>query len=184
MTRGEKLRSGCPVSLGLDIFGDRWTLLIVRDLMFGGKRHFREMLGSEEGISSNILADRLQTLLAEGIVTKTEDPTHRQKVVYRLTEKGIDLLPVLMQISRWSHKYRPVDEAYRAEVLPDGPDAPVRVSVEAGIAMPWFEHTVTASSRGARVSLEHYGESADGARLMEKYGFTGEAVAQAARGLL
>ena len=76
------------------------------------------------------------------------------------------------------------DEAYRAEVLPDGPDAPVRVSVEAGIAMPWFEHTVTASSPGARVSLEHYGESADGARLMEKYGFTGEHVAEVTRGLL
>ena len=76
------------------------------------------------------------------------------------------------------------DEAYRAEVLPDGPDAPVRVSVEAGIAMPWFEHTVTAVSRGARVSLEHYGESADGARLMEKYGFTGEHVAEVTRGLL
>ena len=76
------------------------------------------------------------------------------------------------------------EEAYRAEVLPDGPDAPVRVSVEAGVAMPWFEHTVTASSPGARVSLEHYGESADGARLMEKYGFTGEHVAEVTRGLL
>ncbi|WP_216329343.1 winged helix-turn-helix transcriptional regulator [Deinococcus aestuarii] len=112
MTKGEKLRSGCPVSLGLDIFGDRWTLLIIRDLMFTGKQHFREMLQSEEGISSNILADRLQLLLAEGIITKAEDPGHRQKVVYSLTEKGIDLLPILMQISHWSYKYRPVGEAY------------------------------------------------------------------------
>lgn len=109
---GEKIRSGCPVSLGLDIFGDRWTLLIVRDMMFNGKRHFRELLLSAEGISSNILADRLQMLLAEGIVTRAEDPSHRQKVVYRLTEKGIDLLPILMQISRWSYKHRPVGEAY------------------------------------------------------------------------
>ena len=76
------------------------------------------------------------------------------------------------------------DEAYRAEVLPDGPDAPVRVSVEAGIAQPWFEHTVTAGSRGARVSLEHYGESADGPLLLAEYGFTPENVAATARGLL
>lgn len=76
------------------------------------------------------------------------------------------------------------DEEYRSAVLPDGPDAPVRVSVEAGIAQPWFEHTVTASSRGARVSLEHYGESASGPRLLEKYGFTAEHVADTVRGLL
>lgn len=76
------------------------------------------------------------------------------------------------------------DEAYRAEVLPDGPGAPVRVSVEAGIAMPWHELTVTQSSRGARVSLEHYGESADGPHLLKKYGFSPENVADAARGLL
>lgn len=119
---GEKIRSGCPVSLGLDIFGDRWTLLIVRDLMFNGKRHFRELLGSAEGISSNILADRLQMLLAEGIVTKAEDPSHRQKVVYRLTEKGIDLLPILMQISRWSFKHRPVGESYLGAGATEGDD--------------------------------------------------------------
>lgn len=105
-------RSGCPVSLGLDIFGDRWTLLIVRDLMFGGKRSFREMLGSEEHISSNILADRLKMLLAQGIIHATGDPTHAQKVIYRLTEKGVALYPVLMAISDWSYQYRPVDERY------------------------------------------------------------------------
>jgi DNA-binding HxlR family transcriptional regulator len=105
-------RSGCPVSLGLDIFGDRWTLLIVRDLMFTGKRHYREMLHSSEHISTNILADRLKMLLAEGIVTKSGDPTHLQKVVYRLTEKGIALYPVLMAISEWSYRYRPVGESY------------------------------------------------------------------------
>jgi DNA-binding HxlR family transcriptional regulator len=119
------LRSGCPVSLGLDIFGDRWTLLIVRDLMFGGKRHYREMLASDEHISSNILADRLKLLLAEGVITKAGDPSHQQKVVYSLTEKGAALLPVLMAISDWSHRYRPVGEAYRpATALPE-PQLPV-----------------------------------------------------------
>lgn len=112
-------RSGCPVSLGLDIFGDKWTLLIVRDLMFSGKRHFRELLGSEEHIASNILADRLKKLLDEGIVHKSESPDHKQKAVYRLTEKGIALLPVLLQISSWSYKYRPVGEDYLGGAAPD-----------------------------------------------------------------
>jgi DNA-binding HxlR family transcriptional regulator len=107
-------RSGCPVSLGLDVFGDRWTLLIVRDLMFGGKRHFREMLTSDEHISSNILADRLKLLLAQEIISAGGDPGHAQKVIYSLTEKGIALYPILMAISDWSHQYRPVDERYRA----------------------------------------------------------------------
>lgn len=114
-------RSGCPVSLGLDIFGDRWTLLIIRDLMFAGKRHFRELLASAEGISSNILADRLQLLVAEGIVFRSENPTHKQKVVYRLTDKGIALLPILMQISRWSFRYRPVGDEYVADPAQDEP---------------------------------------------------------------
>lgn len=114
------------MSLGLDIFGDRWTLLIVRDLMFTGKRHYREMLGSEEHISTNILADRLKMLLDEGIVTKTEDPTHKQKAIYSLTEKGIALLPILMQISSWSYKYRPVGEAYLGSAGPYEPEGPAR----------------------------------------------------------
>ncbi len=117
-------RSGCPVSLGLDIFGDKWTLLIIRDLMFTGKRHFREMLASEEHISTNILTDRLKMLLDQEIITKAEDPSHKQKVVYSLTEKGIALLPILMQISRWSYTYRPVGEAYRNEARPHEQDGP------------------------------------------------------------
>lgn len=120
----DKPRSGCPVSLGLDVFGDRWTLLIIRDLMFTGKRHFREMLGSDEHISSNILADRLKTLLDEGIITKSEDPGHKQKAIYSLTEKGIDLLPILMHISRWSLKYRPVSQKYRVNTTPYEQDGP------------------------------------------------------------
>ncbi|WP_303621054.1 transketolase-like TK C-terminal-containing protein, partial [Micrococcus lylae] len=76
------------------------------------------------------------------------------------------------------------DVEYRAAVLPDGPDAPVRVSVEAGVAQPWFEHTVTAGSAGARISLEHYGESASGERLFEKYGFTAENIVSVAQDLL
>jgi DNA-binding HxlR family transcriptional regulator len=103
-------KSLCPINLALEVFGDRWTLLIVRDLMFGGKRHFRELLQSEERISSNILAARLSMLVEQGIVTKAGDPSHKQKAVYSLTEKGIALLPILAQIGTWSRKYRPVTE--------------------------------------------------------------------------
>ena len=123
-------RSGCPVSLGLDVFGDRWTLLIVRDLMFGGKRHFREMLASDEHISSNILADRLRLLLTQDIVSATDDPAHAQKVIYSLTEKGIALYPILMAISDWSHQYRPVDERFRAGNSPRGQDDDARLLAE------------------------------------------------------
>jgi DNA-binding HxlR family transcriptional regulator len=102
-------RSGCPISLSLELLGDRWTLLIVRDMVFAGKTHFREFLLSDEGISSRTLAERLQTLQDEGIVTKSDDPTHKLKAIYRLTEAGIDLLPVLATLGAWGSKYRNAD---------------------------------------------------------------------------
>ncbi|MBA1143415.1 winged helix-turn-helix transcriptional regulator [Mesorhizobium neociceri] len=102
-------RSGCPMSLSLELLGDRWTLLIVRDMIFAGKTHFREFLQSDEGISSRTLAERLQTLQDEGIVTKSDDPTHKLKAIYRLTEAGIDLLPVLSTLGAWGSKYRKAD---------------------------------------------------------------------------
>lgn len=98
-------RSTCPISTALEFVGDRWTLLVIRDLMFAGKRHFREFLQSEEAISSNVLADRLNALLQSGIVTKSGDPTHAQKAVYSLTEKGLELLPVLVAMSAWTQKH-------------------------------------------------------------------------------
>lgn len=102
-------RSGCPISLSLELLGDRWTLLIIRDMVFAGKTHFREFLLSDEGISSRTLAERLQTLQDEGIVTKSDDPTHKLKAIYRLTEAGIDLLPVLATLGAWGSKYRNAD---------------------------------------------------------------------------
>ncbi|RVC58067.1 MAG: transcriptional regulator [Mesorhizobium sp.] len=104
-------RSGCPISLSLELIGDRWTLLIIRDLVFAGKKHFREFLQSDEGISSRTLAERLQTLQDEGILTRSEDPTHGLKAIYRLTEAGIDLLPVLATLGAWGSKYRKADES-------------------------------------------------------------------------
>jgi DNA-binding HxlR family transcriptional regulator len=109
LAMSEEHRSGCPINLALEVFGDRWTLLILRDLMFAGKRHFREFLSSDERISSNILTDRLSMLVEQGIVTRADDPTHKQKAIYSLTETGIALLPVLVQIGIWGRKHRPVD---------------------------------------------------------------------------
>ena len=100
-------RSTCPISTALELVGDRWTLLVIRDLMFAGKRHFREFLQSEEAISSNVLADRLSALVESGIVTRRDDPTHAQKAIYSLTEKGLELLPVLIAMSAWTQKHHP-----------------------------------------------------------------------------
>ncbi|BCM18595.1 winged helix-turn-helix transcriptional regulator [Mesorhizobium sp. J8] len=105
-----KGRSGCPINLSLELLGDRWTLLIIRDLAFAGKRHFREFLQSDEGISSRTLAERLQTLQDEGILTRSSDPTHALKAIYRLTEAGIDLLPVLATLGAWGSKHRRADD--------------------------------------------------------------------------
>lgn len=115
-------RSRCPINLSLEIFGDRWTLLVLRDVVFGGARHFRELLGGEERISSNVLADRLAVLVEHGLLTRSGDPSHKQKVTYSLTERAIDLVPVLVQLSSWGVRHLPVADAYaaRARVLTDG----------------------------------------------------------------
>src|SRR5690349_7763905 len=88
-----KRRSGCPVSISLEIFGDRWSLLVIRDLMVRGYNTFKQFQQSGEGIATNILADRLQKLEAFGIITAETEETDARKVNYRLTEKGIDLAP-------------------------------------------------------------------------------------------
>jgi len=98
-------RSYCPINLSLEIFGDSWTLLVLRDMMFSGKRHFRELLQCDEHISSNILADRLARLVDHGLLTKADDPTHKQKAIYSLTEKAIALLPVVVQIGAWGSRW-------------------------------------------------------------------------------
>jgi DNA-binding HxlR family transcriptional regulator len=99
------MRSDCPLNYGIEIFGDKWTLLIIRDLMFFEKRYYNEFLGSAEGIATNLLADRLAMLEKEKIIKKEKDSQHKQKIIYSLTEKGIDLLPVILCIGLWSEKY-------------------------------------------------------------------------------
>jgi DNA-binding HxlR family transcriptional regulator len=118
-------RSTCPISTGLEIVGDRWTLLIVRDMMFAGKRHFREFLQSEEGVSSNVLADRLAMLVERGLVTRSGDPGHAQKAVYRLTELGVSLLPVIASLSKWTQTHFPETRRPEARVFLKADDAAI-----------------------------------------------------------
>lgn len=100
-----KPRSGCPVSISLEVFGDRWSLLIIRDLMVRGLRTFREFQQSGEGIATNILAERLQRLEGAGIITAEPEAADRRRVNYRLTEKGIDLGPVLLELLIWGARH-------------------------------------------------------------------------------
>ncbi len=101
-------RSTCPISTALDIFGDKWSLLIVRDLMFNQKKTYGEFLNSEEKIATNILADRLMLLEMGGIISKEEHPESKAKVLYKLTAKGIDLIPTMVEIILWSEKHHEV----------------------------------------------------------------------------
>lgn len=100
-------KSHCPVNYALEAFGDPWSLLIVRDIAFWGRRTFREFLRSEEAIASNVLATRLDHLEKQGILTKSPHPTDGRKEVYSLTEKGIGLVPILLEMAGWSEMHDP-----------------------------------------------------------------------------
>jgi DNA-binding HxlR family transcriptional regulator len=109
----EGLRSHCPVNFALEAIGDRWALLILRDIVFRGKRTYGEFLKSEEGFATNILAARLEHLLAEGILRREKDEADGRKDIYSLTEKGLDLVPVIFEMMLWSAKYDDRSEAKR-----------------------------------------------------------------------
>jgi DNA-binding HxlR family transcriptional regulator len=116
-------RSGCPINLSMEALGDRWSLVILRDIMFGDRRTFRDILTrSEEGIASNILANRLRTLTAGGFLTQAPDPAHRQRRFYALTEKAIALVPVMAELGAWGRRFLPVtpELSVRAELLERG----------------------------------------------------------------
>lgn len=116
-------RSGCPINLTMEVLGDRWSLVVIRDIMFGNCRHFRTLLNrSEEGIASNILAARLKRLVSLGFITRLDDPTHSQKAIYSLTEPAIQLVPMLAVIGAWGRRHLPVSEdlSIRAELLEKG----------------------------------------------------------------
>ena len=95
-------RSECPISSALDLLGDKWSLLVMRDMLLRGKSHYRDFLASEEGIATNILADRLRRLEGYGIITAEPDPSDGRKLFYHLTPKGMDLAPVLTEMVLWA----------------------------------------------------------------------------------
>src|SRR5688572_18718130 len=119
-----KKRSDCPISCSLDIWGDKWSLLIVRDLMFAKECTYGDFLKSTEGIATNILASRLLTLEENKIIEKLNHPDSKAKVLYRLTRKGIDLLPIMIEINLWAEKYFTIPDDRKAmlkEVKKDKP---------------------------------------------------------------
>ncbi|CAM3317642.1 helix-turn-helix transcriptional regulator [Aquirufa ecclesiirivi] len=103
--KNSKKRSDCPISSSLDIWGDKWSLIIVRDLMFAKQCTYGDLLKSEEKIATNILASRLQSLEENGIISKSDHPDSKAKFLYKLTQKGIDLLPLMVEINLWADKY-------------------------------------------------------------------------------
>src|SRR5215212_6207734 len=109
-----KRRSDCPISSSLEVWGDKWSLLIIRDLMLAKECTYGDFLKSPEGIATNILASRLQALEENKIIEKLEHPDSKAKVLYRLTRKGIDLLPILIEINLWAEKYFPIPEDRKA----------------------------------------------------------------------
>ena len=109
----KKLRSHCPVNYGLEAFGDRWALLILRDIIFRGKRTYGEFLKSEERFATNILASRLDHLVEKGILVRDGDESDGRKGIYSLTDKGLDLIPVIFEIMLWSSKHDSRSESHR-----------------------------------------------------------------------
>lgn len=117
-----KYRSDCPISTALDIFGDKWTLLIIRDMVFKGKNTYGDFLEGGEKIATNILANRLSILECAGIISKHKHPESKAKILYKLTSKGIDLIPVLVEIIAWSEKYHevhPQAQAFAKQIKKD-----------------------------------------------------------------
>ncbi|MCL5775095.1 MAG: helix-turn-helix transcriptional regulator [Patescibacteria group bacterium] len=102
-----RLRSNCPVNFALETFGDTWSLLIIRDIVFWGKKTYGEFLDSKEGIASNILSSRLSHLVQNGVLIKKPDKNDKRKSIYQLTEKGLDLIPMLLEMSGWATRNDP-----------------------------------------------------------------------------
>ena len=105
MKKQQQRRSDCPISFALETFGDTWSLLIVRDIIYFGKKTYGEFLESDEGIATNILASRLELLEHKGILAKQPDAADKRKEVYSLTEKGLDLIPILVEMGNWSAQH-------------------------------------------------------------------------------
>jgi DNA-binding HxlR family transcriptional regulator len=117
----DRPRSGCPINAAVEALGDQWSLIVLRDVIFGGRRHFRDLLAhSEEGIASNILSSRLKSLVAGGLLTQ-EDAGRGRRAAYSLTEAGIQTVPVMVALGSWGLRHRPTtpELSVRAQLLED-----------------------------------------------------------------
>lgn len=122
LTRNQ-MRSGCPINLTLEMLGDRWSLIVIRDIMFGNRRHYGDLLRlSDEKIASNILADRLARLVQSGLLSRTDNPAHKQKAIYSLTEASIQLVPLLAHMGAWGCRFTSPSRqlSVRAQLLEEG----------------------------------------------------------------
>ena len=109
-------RSNCPISFGLEVFGDKWSLLILRDIFFKGARHYREFLRADEKIATNILASRLKLLVDQGLIEKKRDESNRRQYIYVPTKKGLELIPTLLEIVLWSANNDPETDAVESYI--------------------------------------------------------------------
>ncbi len=139
-------RSGCPINLTLEMLGDPWSLIVIRDIMFGNRRSFGDLLrSSEERIASNILADRLARLVRLGLLSRRRNPHHKQKAIYSLTESSIQLVPLLVDMGAWGRRHTRASRelSIRAQLLEEGGkrmwDAFMQElrSIHLGAARPW-----------------------------------------------
>jgi DNA-binding HxlR family transcriptional regulator len=134
-------RSGCPLNASVEMLGDRWSLLIVRDMMLRGSRTFKEFLESHEGIASNILTDRLRKLAAYGIIATQQDPSDGRKTIYLLTKKGIDLAPVLTEMVLWAAAHEATEnQALVRQMKKD------KKQFEAAVRRRWAQSTILPNS--------------------------------------
>jgi DNA-binding HxlR family transcriptional regulator len=131
---GPQRRSGCPLNASVEMLGDRWSLLIIRDMMLRGSRSYKEFLDAYEGIATNILADRLQKLLAYEIITTESDPSDGRKQIYLLTEKGIDLAPVLTEMVLWAAAHEDTENQALVRQMREN-----KVKFLAGVRQRWEE---------------------------------------------
>ncbi|MFI5058123.1 MAG: winged helix-turn-helix transcriptional regulator [Candidatus Acidiferrales bacterium] len=138
---GPKRRSGCPLNASVEMLGDRWSLLILRDMMLRGFRSYKEFLESYEGIATNILADRLKKLIAHGIITTEQDPSDGRRRIYLLTAKGLDLAPVLTEMVLWAAAHEVTDNQALVRLMKKDKE-----HFLTGIRQRWAENTIRSTA--------------------------------------
>lgn len=138
---GPKRRSGCPLNASVEMLGDRWSLLILRDMMLRGYKTFNEFLASDEKIATNILADRLRRLEGYGILTSQRDPADGRKLIYQLTAKGIDLAPVLTEMVLWAARHEATGNQSLVRLMRSG-----KTEFNANIHRHWAQQHSTPAS--------------------------------------